>query len=103
MYSLFGRHILFSLFMPITFESTNTYVSINNTNAYKVFSDSNKYAHLAAISVIYIYDNLSILCLKDISPGVTFICIYVCVCVYIHTYIQAVLPISIYPYFHTYI
>ena len=34
MYSLFGRHISFSLFMAIIFNIMYTYESIHNTNAY---------------------------------------------------------------------
>ena len=43
MYSLFGRHISFSSFTPITFEIIHTCVSIQNTNAHEFLSDSHKY------------------------------------------------------------
>ena len=46
--------------MPLTFEMIHTCVSIPNTNADKVLSQSHKYFHLAAIFVFYIYDHLGI-------------------------------------------
>ena len=42
MYFLVGRHISFSLYMPIAFK-LYTCVSIQNTNRYEVLSDSHKY------------------------------------------------------------
>ena len=49
-YSLFDRHISFSLFMSINFNIIHILVSINNTNAY-VLRDSHKYIHSAFIFV----------------------------------------------------
>ena len=43
MYSLFGRHISFSSFMPISFEIVHTCVSVQNTYAHEVLCDSHKY------------------------------------------------------------
>ena len=40
MYSLFGRYIPFSFFMPIAFEIVHTCVSVQNTNGYKMLSDN---------------------------------------------------------------
>ena len=34
MYSLFGKHISFSLFIQINFKIIHTYVSIHSTNTY---------------------------------------------------------------------
>ena len=42
-YSLFGRHISCSLFMPIPFEIVNKCIFIQNTNVHKVLGDSHKY------------------------------------------------------------
>ena len=49
--------IFFSLFMPMTLEIVYTFLSIQNTNAYKVLGDSHKYftvvSHICAfISMI---------------------------------------------------
>ena len=52
MYSLFGRHISFSLFRPINL-TLYTCVSIHNINAYSVLSDSHRYFHLASIFVLW--------------------------------------------------
>ena len=52
MYSPFGRHISFSLSTAINFNIIHTCVSIHNTNASKVLSDSHKYFHLTVIFVL---------------------------------------------------
>ena len=43
MYSLFSRHISFSLFIQKIFETVHICASVHNTNPNEVFSDSHKY------------------------------------------------------------
>ena len=47
-YSLFGRHISFSLFMPITFEIVHI---IQNTIAHEVLSERQK--HFSALIICF--------------------------------------------------
>ena len=51
MYFLFGRHISFSSFMPITFEIVHTCISIQKTNVPEVLSYTTNVLHLYATSV----------------------------------------------------
>ena len=61
-FSLFDRYIHFFSFMPITFEIVHIWVSIHNTNAYEVFSDSDKYftfsKHICSFTSVIIYISL---------------------------------------------
>ena len=94
--------------MPINFNIIHTCVSINNTNAYKVLSDSHKYFYLQAIFVLSYLQSL-MYSLIDKLPRIIFcthVCMYVhmyvCMYVYmhIHIYIHVVLPFFIHPYIH---
>ena len=100
-YFLFGRHISFSVFMPNNFNIIHTCVSIHNTYVYQMLSNIHNYFYLAGIFVLSYLWLLMYFCFKDILPGITF-CIHVSmICICAHTYIHAVLPISIHPGIHT--
>ena len=90
MYSLFGRHISFSLFMPINLNIIHTCVSICNINAYSVWSDSHKYYHLVAIFVVsHLWSLTNSLMERHIARNLHFICMcaihtHSCSSAYIH-------------------
>ena len=91
MYSWFGRHISFSLFMSINFNITHIYVSVHNTNAYLVLSDSHSYFHLAAIFVLlHLWSLMYSMIGRHIARN-----FILCACIYIYIYI--------YIYAHLYI
>ena len=100
MYSLFGRHISFSLFMSINFNIIHKCVSIHNTNAYLVLNDSHKYFHIAAIFVLsfmitYVF--------FDLSQELHSVCIYVCIYMWAHTYRQTLMQFCLHASIHTYV
>ena len=77
--------------MPITVEIIHMCIFKQSTNAYLVLSDSHIYFHLAATSILHIYDHLCIPCFKDTLPGIEFYmnkCMYVPVYTHIHIYIH---------------
>ena len=79
---------------------------MHSTNSHYMLSDSHKYFSLPFIFVLSYFDHLCILWLKDILPGIIFcmhVIIYRYICLHIHTYIYAVLPMSIHPSIHAYI
>ena len=107
-YALFARHISFSLFMLINFNIIHTCISIHNTKAYQVLSDSHKYFHLPAIFFFHVCDTFCILWLKDLFQGITFhmhVClhVYICVHMHIHSCRSAYIHLSIHTHIHTYI
>ena len=66
--SLFGRHIYFFLFMPISFEILHTCVYIQNTNAHEVFRWQCQIFYISKPYLFFhIYDPLNIPCLAVIS------------------------------------
>ena len=95
-YSLFSRHISFSLFMSITFNIIHTCVSIHNTNTYLVLNDS-KIFSLAAIFVLwYLWSLMYSLIERHAARNYT---MYAYICEHIHTCSSA----CIHPYMYTYI
>ena len=97
-YSLFGRHISFSLFLPIHFNIIS--VSIHNTNAYKVLSESQIFlfgSHICSFISMITYTFLDWMTL----PGITF-CMYAFIYVCAHTYLHLSIQFYLYPSIHTY-
>ena len=110
MYSLFGKHISFSLFIQINFNIIHTCTSIHSSNTYYVLSDSHKYSYLASIFVLsYLWSLMYSLIERQIARNyILYVCMYVCMYIYImymsaHKYIHSCSSAHIHPSMHTYI
>ena len=86
-YSLFGRHIAFSLCMPTTFKIIHICLSIHNTNAYEMLRYSYKYVHWQPYLFFHVYDHVFILWLK--LTIVRNYILYACIDTYIHILMYA--------------
>ena len=106
MYSWFIRHISFSLFMPINFNIIHTYVSIHDTSAYWVLSNSYKYfyfgSHICLFipMITYVFYDWKTYC-QELHSVCMYVHIYICAHKDIHLCSSAYIWPSMHAYLHT--